>query len=122
VYARLNNWVEAEACFERALEQWRNREDTWNLANTLGELSGLHIARGRWTEARACLDEAWKLVSARSEARYGRLRRELAGRRQELDRLAGPAGCKGKVGPSAGPEPTSVDSATAAGRRLALLR
>jgi tetratricopeptide (TPR) repeat protein len=90
VYTRLNDWTEAEACFERALEQWRNREDAWDLANTLGELSGLHIARGRWTEAQSCLDEAWKLVSARREAHYSRLWRELAGRRQELDRLVGP--------------------------------
>jgi tetratricopeptide (TPR) repeat protein len=89
VYARLNDWTEAEACFERALEQWRNREDTWNLANTLGELAGLHLACGRWTEAQACLDEAWDLVNARHEAHYESLRRELAERQQELCRLAG---------------------------------
>ena len=44
--AREKNWAEAEACFARALEQWRTTGDTWNLANTLGELAGLHLAQG----------------------------------------------------------------------------
>jgi len=30
VYARLKDWTEAETCFERALEQWRSRGDTWS--------------------------------------------------------------------------------------------
>ena len=59
----LKNWTEAEACFERALERWRSLENPWNLANTLGELAGLHLACGSWSKAHACLDEAWKLVA-----------------------------------------------------------
>jgi tetratricopeptide (TPR) repeat protein len=89
VYTRLENWAEAEACFERAIEQWRKQGDVWSLANTLGELAGLHLARGDWSEAQACLEEAWGLVSERGEAHYALLQRELAGRRAELRRLAG---------------------------------
>jgi tetratricopeptide (TPR) repeat protein len=88
-YTGLKNWAEAEACFARALEQWRTNSDTWNIANTLGELAGLHLARGDWSQARDCLDEAWGLAQDGIGGQYDSLRRELVAHRQELRRLMG---------------------------------
>jgi hypothetical protein len=89
VYTRLENWAEAEVCFTRALEQWRSCGDRWNIANTLGEMTRLHLARGNWGHARDCLDEAWGLAGDMAEGQYDSLRYELAERRRELRRFTG---------------------------------
>jgi hypothetical protein len=71
------------------VRQWRNLEDRWNLANTLGELADLHLDQGKFVQARACLDKACSLVEEQHQVRYASLKRELAERRQKLRRLTG---------------------------------
>ncbi|MBN2117727.1 MAG: tetratricopeptide repeat protein [Anaerolineales bacterium] len=85
VYTRLENWNEAAACFARALEQWRSREDVWREANTLGEMTTLDLARGDLHAARTCLERAWQLASGRREPHFVRLQQELTERRKRLD-------------------------------------
>lgn len=78
VYTGLGCWEEATACFERALEQWRSREDTLTQANTLGEFACMCFASGREAQAQARLEEAWQLVQGQSGVRAEIIRRELA--------------------------------------------
>lgn len=85
VYTRMGRWDEAQACFERALEQWRIRDAIWDQANTLGEMADLNMARRNLAWARACLDEARRLVERRPEAQYDSIRRELADWRSKLE-------------------------------------
>ena len=59
---RVDLGPDAFAGFERALEGWRNLEDRWNQANTLGELAAMYLARGDFYRAGISLDEAWGLV------------------------------------------------------------
>jgi hypothetical protein len=49
----------------------------------------LYLTNGDWVQAKACLDEAWSLVSEHDEVHYRPLRRELTEHRQELGRLGG---------------------------------
>lgn len=87
IYTRQQQWQEAERCFRWALEQWRAREDTWAIANTLGELADLHLDQGGLPQAQVLLDEVTQLISKRTGPAYKSLQRELAQRRQRLSDL-----------------------------------
>ncbi len=84
LYTRLSQYAEAERCFQRALEQWRSREDVANYANTLGELADMYFVWGRWEIARQTLDTEDDLLKNHPEVISQTLYRELETRRLKL--------------------------------------
>jgi tetratricopeptide (TPR) repeat protein len=87
VYSQLGKAKEAERCFQLAIDQWSHRKDIWNLANSLSELGHLYLLGQQWTEAEACLDEAWARVGHKEESMYASLQEELVERRHKLATL-----------------------------------